>query len=277
MKLSVITINYNNLSGLRKTVDSVMSQTWRGFEWIIIDGGSTDGSKELIEQFHHYLSFWCSETDRGIFHAMNKGVGKAIGEYIIFMNSGDSFYDGNVLKKINSLHSDADIISGQAIRTDNNEMHFKYNENLFMQLYLLSISHQGAFIRRSLLIKYPYDETLKTASDWKFWIQTIIWGQVKVERTDIIVARYDMTGISSACNNEDKDVVRKERNIVINEFFPELLRKELDKYASLCRSPYTVYSSYLCKNNHFLFALGWRLLKIFVSIDKLLCKILKSL
>lgn len=107
MRLSIITINYNNLEGLKKTVRSVMDQTWRDFEWIIIDGGSTDGSRELIEEVaarpDSQVSYWCSEPDKGIYNAMNKGTAKAKGEYYLFLNSGDSLYDNEIIYRfINS-------------------------------------------------------------------------------------------------------------------------------------------------------------------------------
>ena len=131
MTLSIITINYNNLEGLRKTIDSVISQTWHDFEWIIIDGGSTDGSKELIEETakqlassdFNPLSYWCSEPDKGIYNAMNKGVAVAKGQYCIFMNSGDCFYDKNVVKDIIEANISEDIVTG-AIQRDGN---FIYN------------------------------------------------------------------------------------------------------------------------------------------------------
>ena len=80
MKLSIITVNYNNREGLQRTIDSVVSQTFRDFEWIVIDGGSTDGSKELIKQYADHFSYWVSEPDKGIYNAMNKGILKATGE-----------------------------------------------------------------------------------------------------------------------------------------------------------------------------------------------------
>ena len=91
MKLSIITINYNNLEGFKKTAESVINQTWKEFEWIIIDGGSTDGSKEYIVKLNYDLTrngwnpiaYWCSEPDKGIYNAMNKGIGKAKGEYLL--------------------------------------------------------------------------------------------------------------------------------------------------------------------------------------------------
>mgnify|MGYP002523103776 CR=1 FL=1 len=175
MKLSIITINYNNKLGLQKTIDSVICQTWKDYEWIIIDGGSTDGSRELIEQYQQYLAYWCSEPDKGVYHAMNKGVSKASGDYVNFMNSGDTYYDKSVLQKIDDLNSQADIISGKTVHTDSLKPLFQYNGSLLIQLYVTTISHQGAFVKKTLLNKYPYDENFKIVSDWKFWLQTIIW------------------------------------------------------------------------------------------------------
>ena len=118
MKLSIITVNYNNKAGLQKTIDSVVCQTWRDFEWIVIDGGSTDGSKELIEQYQQHFAYWCSEPDKGVYNAMNKGISKAKGEYLNFMNSGDCFYNEYSLSyfhavynpSIDVFYADADFI-----------------------------------------------------------------------------------------------------------------------------------------------------------------------
>ena len=104
----IITINYNNVDGLRKTINSVISQTFRDFEWIVIDGGSTDGSKDLINQYVEYFSYSISEPDSGVYNAMNKGIKVAHGEYFIFLNSGDYFYDKNVLEKADLILKDPD-------------------------------------------------------------------------------------------------------------------------------------------------------------------------
>jgi glycosyltransferase involved in cell wall biosynthesis len=269
-KLSIISINYNNKAGLQRTIDSVLCQTWKDFEWIIIDGGSTDGSKELIEKNQQHFTYWCSEPDNGVYHAMNKGVSHASGEYVNFMNSGDAFYDKGVLQKIVDLNSQADIISGKAVHTDSLKPLFRYNGSLLMQLYVTTISHQGAFIKKSLLNKYPYDENFKIVSDWKFWLQTIIWGDAKVQDTDILVAKYDLTGISS----EMSPIHIYEREKVRNEFFPPLLRKEIEEYIQLRKSIYTEYGEFLRKNNHLLFAIGWRLLKLLVIIHNCFSKVL---
>lgn len=90
-KVSVVTICYNSVQFIEKTIQSVLSQTYPNIEYIVIDGGSTDGTKEIIEKYSSRISYWCSEKDRGIYDAMNKGIRKATGEWINFMNSGDCF------------------------------------------------------------------------------------------------------------------------------------------------------------------------------------------
>ena len=114
MKLSIITINYNNLEGLKRTYESVVSQTCQDFEWIIIDGGSTDGSKEFIEEHRDKFAYWCSEPDKGIYNAMNKGISKAKGEYLNFMNSGDEYADERVIEEFIDTKWEEDVILGDA-------------------------------------------------------------------------------------------------------------------------------------------------------------------
>ena len=130
MRLSIITVNYNNKDGLQKTIDSVISQTFKDFEWIVIDGGSTDGSRELIEKNKNYFSFWCSEHDKGVYNAMNKGIVHAKGEYLNFMNSGDCFVSNKVLEKIFSNDYTNDILYGNVVT-------FKNNKKMAILLYLL--------------------------------------------------------------------------------------------------------------------------------------------
>lgn len=264
MRLSIITINFNNKEGLQKTINSVVCQTWKDFEWIVIDGGSSDGSRELIEQYQQYFAYWCSEADKGVYNAMNKGIKHAYGEYLLFLNSGDALYDKNVLKKVHDKHSNAEIISGQVVRMDNNKLFRQYRDNILMQLYLDTLNHQGTFIRKSLFDNNLYDENLKIVSDWKFWIDAIIRRNASVDVLDVVVARQDVSGISSGINLEGVDIQRKEREIVLDAFFPSLVRKELDEYVMMLESPYTIYSTNL-KKNRVLYAIGWRILRFMAN------------
>ena len=113
MLVSVITINYNNCRGLHQTILSVVHQEYQNFEFIVIDGGSTDGSLDVIKDYSENITFWVSEKDRGIYHAMNKGVAQAHGDYCLFMNSGDCFYDKDVLGRVVNSSAIEDIIVGK--------------------------------------------------------------------------------------------------------------------------------------------------------------------
>ena len=170
MKISVITINYNNINGLRQTIDSVINQTCKDFEYLIIDGGSEDGSIDILKEYAQSITYWVSERDSGIYNAMNKGIERAQGEYCIFMNSGDYFYNNNVLDSVLSMLNGADFYTGkyQAIRS--NEAPIIQNPPQYVNLAFLlkgTLCHQATFIKTSLLKYRPYNESYKIVSDWE--------------------------------------------------------------------------------------------------------------
>ena len=248
MKLSIITINYNNKAGLQRTIDSVICQTWHDFEWIVIDGGSTDGSKQLIEQYQSHFAYWCSEPDNGVYHAMNKGITHAKGEYLLFLNSGDALYDDNVLQKVDDVHSSADIISGQAVRMDTNELLRHYDKNLLMQLYHDTLNHQATLIKRDLF---------KDTSDWKFWLEAILWKKASVDVVDVIVTKQDMTGISS-----DQKKEYEERECVLQQLMPSVLKDSLDSFQKIRVSPYNIYGEKIYDKSRFMYQVGYRFLQV---------------
>lgn len=206
MELSIITVNYNNVAGLKRTAESVLSQTFREFEWIIVDGGSTDGSKEFVEELTNNpmanISYWCSEKDKGIYNAMNKGVVKAHGEYLNFMNSGDTFYDSDTLEMFSEYkESGSDIYYGNAIilKYDGDlEYKFETPEHLSMEHYLYGgwINHQAAYIRRNLLVDRPYDEKkFRTAADSDFFLYQLCH-RTKFEHIPVFMACSETPGLS---------------------------------------------------------------------------------
>lgn len=219
MKFSVITINYNNADGLRKTIKSVINQTCHDFEYIVIDGGSIDGSKAIIEEHERYISYWVSEKDAGIYNAMNKGVAVAHGEYCIFMNSGDCFCGDKVLDTVYKERYSEDIFVGTVLSSITGCVVSPppVREISLYHLYSGAIPHQGAFIRRTLLREYPYDETMKISSDWKFFVQTIILNNCSFRYIDKCIAVYDMQGISSVCTNE----MFEEKQQYLSEILPD--------------------------------------------------------
>lgn len=216
MRYSIITINYNNKEGLSHTIESVISQNSKDFEYIIIDGGSTDGSVDIIKQYANHISYWVSEKDMGVYNAMNKGVEQAHGDYLIFMNSGDCLHRPDVLRLMSEYQED--IICGKVFKGCSNipSGHHKSTITL-VDLMRGSLPHQAMFIRRKLMQKHPYDENYKILSDWKFCIQAFIFDNCTFRNSDIIVADYDISGISTNSNG----LLTQEREVILKELFPQ--------------------------------------------------------
>ena len=215
MKLSIITVNYNDAKGLERTIRSVISQSYRDFEFIVIDGGSSDESQDIIKKYERYINYWVSEHDGGIYPGMNKGLRQAKGDYVNFMNSGDSFHSTDVLERIFSLDTDADIITGTHVGSP----HPNIGKD-GISLYTLctgAVDHQASFIKRDVALRHPYDEKYRIVSDWKFFIEALVIDNCSFYYTETVVVDVDMNGIS----NTSLDLNRREREAVLRELFPE--------------------------------------------------------
>lgn len=220
MKLSIITINYNNLEGLKKTYDSVVSQTCQDFEWIVIDGGSTDGSKEFIEEHQDKFAYWCSEPDKGIYNAMNKGIAKATGEYLQFLNSGDNLVDDKVIEEFLALGWYEDIISGD-IMVDGDETDVRCNINEeILDIDTMRrgcVYHPSSYIKKELFENYgSYDEDLRIVSDWKFFLEVLIIHNCSYRHWKRVVANFYTDGIGSS--KEYHKLHMEERNKVLAKY-----------------------------------------------------------
>lgn len=219
MKLSIITINYNDREGLRRTLQSVAAQTCTDFEYIVIDGGSTDGSVDVIKEYAPYITYWVSEPDKGIYNAMNKGVAKAHGDFCQFLNSGDWLYSDDVVSEmLEFLTSNVDIVLGQTWSAPENGKSSELFKNLPMnhliyRLLVHTLPHQSAFIRRSLLVEYPYDESLRLVSDWKFYLEVYLKESPRISYCNKKVALFDTTGVSST----NPSLLEDERRKVLDE------------------------------------------------------------
>ena len=228
-KLSIITINYNNADGLKQTLHSVLEQTYQEYEYIIIDGGSNDESKQHILACQDRLGYWCSEKDKGIYNAMNKGILKATGEYILFLNSGDYLHDNKVLEKVIPNLSGEDIVYGDLLLLDNGGKTKVrvYPDHLSLR-YMLSdtIGHPASFIKRDLFSGSLYSENLKIVSDWEFFLKKIIKCQASYKHIALLVSVFDLTGISSA----NIELCQKEREIVLHNEFSFLVCEELKQF-----------------------------------------------
>lgn len=291
MKLSIITINYNNLEGLKKTVNSILSQTWRDFEWIIVDGGSTDGSKEYIESLAQSLSvgtaidsiqwhverfsllgftaedlktlkiesssdqssnhsssianrpqrfLWCSEPDKGVYNAMNKGIAMAQGEYCLFLNSGDNLHCVDSLTSVFATNKKADVLYGNLFfMTPSSAELFVYPDHLTLH-YLLSrsLGHPASFIKTSILKVHGYREDFHIVSDWYKFIELYRAGG-SFYHIRVPVSDFDTAGIS----NTKPEVVKKETEALYSSLFGKENRQWIEETVQLH------FQNELCEKN----------------------------
>lgn len=230
--ISIITINYNNVEGLNRTLHSVVNQTCKEFEYIVIDGGSTDGSKELIEKYSSNIDLWISEADTGIYNAMNKGIMASKGNYLLFINSGDELFDLNVLKKnIGYIHTEDLIYFDIYLIFSDKEKYHYYPENLSFKTFIEgSIGHPTTFINRDLFRRIGYyDETLQIVADWKFFLEAIVKFNCSRKKVNAVLTKFYMDGISSINQGQ----VDKERsNILSKEYWMHLRYYEIGKFVN---------------------------------------------
>jgi glycosyltransferase involved in cell wall biosynthesis len=223
--ISIITVNYNDKVGLEKTIKSVIYQKFRDFEFIIIDGNSFDGSKEVIENYKNELTLAISEPDKGIYNAMNKGIKLAKGKYLLFLNSGDTLSNEFVIEKINKeLEPSFGIVYGDANYLENNALFTRtYPEKLSFQFFLShNLSHQASFIRKDLFDSiFLYNEDYKIVSDWEFFIYSICKENTPYKHINLVVCNYDTTGLSSVIANHK--AMHEERKETLQKYFPLFL------------------------------------------------------
>lgn len=243
MKLSIVTINYNNAEGLKKTLASVAAQTVTEFEHVVVDGASTDGSADFIREYAESAPYpvrWVSEPDKGIYNAMNKGLRMASGEYIEILNSGDTFATiestakmqealkqaqfppilyGNMLKDYGSGKLVRDDCGGTSSRPDS-----------FLYFYKGTLNHDCAYIRRSLFEKYGYyNEEMRICSDWEWYVKAIAIGGEKTVYANVDVTIFDMEGISES-GGKNRDVIIKERRGYLEQVLPKSVLNDYDNY-----------------------------------------------
>ena len=217
----------------------MINQTHKNIEYIVIDGGSTDGSLDILHEYNADITYWVSEPDKGIYNAMNKGIDKASGEYINFMNSGDCYYDREVLMKIANSGLDTDMIIGKDYWY-NPKTGKDFSTILPLKLemftfYKGSLPHQSTFFKRVLFREDKYDETLKVVSDWKFYIHSIINKGCSVSYFNNIICRKDPedgVGYSQA------ELAKSEKEFFIASFLPIGIQQHYDILTKLDASTY---------------------------------------
>lgn len=224
MRLSVITINFNNKNGLEQTAASLFKQSYKDYEYIIIDGGSTDGSKELVDLYSAHTSWSESAPDNGIYNAMNKGIAKATGEYLLFLNSGDYLHDEKVLENLFAGGNEADIIYGNIILDDGQEQVIGVfpAKLLFSYFFNASLPHACSVIRRSLFDEVGlYDEQYKIVSDWAFFLLAINKFQCSYQYVPMPVTVFNLDGISA--KEGSQEIIKREREEVLRKHFSSFM------------------------------------------------------
>ena len=224
-KLSIITVNFNNKDGLIRTAESVVAQTWGDYEWIIIDGGSTDGSVGVIREYidkSTKLAYWCSEKDGGVYSGMNKGIAKASGEYCYFLNSGDYLREPASLERVFAVDFDEDIVYGDMMleREGGRCVARKFKDNIRPSGLLYGIlPHQNMLIKTKILTATNgYRTDLKIVSDWAHYTAAICRDHVSYRHVPLVLAINQGGGMS----NDAKcwHIQKAERKAVIKEIFP---------------------------------------------------------
>ena len=267
MKLSIITINYNNAEGLKKTLASVASQTYRDIEHIIVDAASTDGSVDVIRDYesanrssvHPLTIVWSSKKDKGIYNGMNIGIQRATGDYIQILNSGDilaapdvtermmaalkaqndEMSSTSVLNEPLSLNDGVAILYGNMLKSYDGKTIIHrdtcggdmYTPESFLYFYKGTLNHDCAYIRHDLFEKYGlYNEQMKICSDWEWYVRAIVLGGEKPVYTNIDVTIFDMNGVSESYG-KNADIIKRERREYMESILPPSVLWDYDMYA----------------------------------------------
>jgi glycosyltransferase involved in cell wall biosynthesis len=254
--LSIITININNKEGLIKTIDSVVNQEFDDYEYIVIDGGSTDGSFEIIKLYEQNIHFWISEPDKGIYHAMNKGIRTAKGEYLLFLNSGDWLVE-NILVQIGAYHLTEEIVYFNSfLAYEGNKIEkLIYPDELSMRYFFKStIGHQSTLIKRELFNRFGiYNEQLKIYGDFDFWLRTLIAGNCCYIHIPLFLSYYEMNGISAKpdinSQNEHRMIIEKylSKRIICDYAYYSNLLKDIEIYLFFKNSIFNVIIVFIYK------------------------------
>lgn len=230
-KISIITVVYNDKVGLEKTILSVISQSYHYIEYVVVDGGSTDGTLEVIKKYSDKITKWISEPDRGIYDAMNKGINLSSGQWLNFMNAGDTFYTNMTVEQVVPLLKETPIVYGKVLRISERSSFVvkgitTKNPHIYDFLNS-SFQHQACFINRILFDKYGgYSTYYRLASDSKFFFDTVAINHEKVKYIDKIIAIFQLNGASSRApliyKEEREDFLKKELGEEIYGYIKEL-------------------------------------------------------
>ncbi len=221
LKFSIITVCLNERASIRKTCESICSQVFQNFEWIVIDGASSDGTLDVLSEFNHRINCLVSEPDNGIYGAMNKGIHRAKGEYLLFLNAGDYLADNNVLEAV-SRSPDRDILCGDLLcMTESGEGFVKSFPDVLPRHFLLKnmMPHQASFIKRELFNRYgEYDTSLRIAGDYDLFVRLLYVHSVSYFHVPRTLAVFQTDGISSGSSH--RALRKRENHQIRKKYFP---------------------------------------------------------
>jgi glycosyltransferase involved in cell wall biosynthesis len=215
---SIVTVSLNSAKEIESTAGSIKQQNYANFNWIVIDGGSTDGTLDILRGYRDLISNLVSEPDKGIYDAMNKGILHAKGQYILFLNAGDSLYKSNSLSSID-LSLNPDLIVGNLFFSQSGLV--RESPQLLQKDYLLKgmLPHQASLFRRDIFDKYGFfDSSYRIAGDYEMFSRLIQKYKVSYAHVPDIIANFDETGISS--NDNFRDLRKQENHRVRWKYFP---------------------------------------------------------
>jgi glycosyltransferase involved in cell wall biosynthesis len=191
MIVTIITVCRNHAQELERTIRSVESQTWQEREYLVIDGASTDDTLDVIKAHETSITRWISEPDQGIYDAMNKGVRMAQGEWVIFMNAGDTFASDDTLQRVFGSPQNADVIYGDVIKGE-----LVKKAEAPRNAHRMFYCHQSAFVRTRCLREFPFDIRHRMSADFKQVKQLYLSGKTFLQ-LDFPVANFDTQGVSN--------------------------------------------------------------------------------
>jgi glycosyltransferase involved in cell wall biosynthesis len=244
LELSIITINLNNASGLRSTLESIACQHWKDFEVIVVDGKSKDNSAEVIGQFQSFITCFIHEPDHGIYDAQNKGLRAARGKYLLFLNSGDTLSSPDTLNEVFQHDPQESIVYGEANLVKNQVVVEKQS---FPRLSLDilangTICHQCIFFRKELFTDYGiYDTNYKYVGDYEFLMRCIIAKKCSFRFLPVEVCNYDMSGITTALQTRTQ--IEEERRLVQKKYFGSIEQNTVKRNALLENELSRLYKS----------------------------------
>lgn len=219
--ISIVTVCLNEAATLRSTCESICSQTYRDFQWIVVDGGSTDGSHDILSEYRDRIDRLVSEPDNGIYDAMNKGIRQSEGLYLLFLNAGDCLADKHVLEHF-SGHLDADLVYGDLLfRSTGEEEYIRSFPDRLPENFLLHhmMPHQATFIRQSLFDRFGlYDDSYRIAADYDLFARLLCVHKVSSRHVPKVVSVFNFSGVSS--NPSHRDLRRAENHAIRKRYFP---------------------------------------------------------